>query len=63
MRRALTLKSEHLTDLTTGELTGLVGAAPAAPTTPAKECLQTTVNSNVLCSGGDCMTRGTSCAC
>lgn len=60
MKRTLSLKREQLAPLTANEMSGVVGAA--APTTPAKECLQTTVNSMVLCSG-DCMTRGTTCAC
>lgn len=37
MKRTLTLKSETLSELTTDQLTAVVGGAP--PTTPVKECL------------------------
>lgn len=71
MRRTLSLKRESLTALTTDELSMLVAAGEGdpqptppwyAPTSPVKDCLATTQNSMVVCSG-DCMTRGTSCAC
>jgi len=58
MTRTLSLKRESLVALTGDELAGLVGAAAAAPTTPPLQCLNDTVNSDLVC-----YTRGTTCAC
>ncbi len=61
MKRSLTLSRERLAPLTTDELAGVNGAA--LPTSPVKYCLlETTGDSNVICSQG-CMTRGSTCAC
>lgn len=55
MKRTLTLKSEALSDLTSAELTDVVGAAAAVlPTTPVDECTYTKVL---------CPTRRVSCTC
>ncbi len=39
MKRALTLKSDVLADLTADELAGVVGGYDVLPTTPPFECL------------------------
>ncbi len=41
MSRTLTVKKEHLTELTSDELHVVVGAAAAPPTLPLKDCLPT----------------------
>lgn len=72
MKRTLSLRREALTELTTDELASFRGAGPTDPqptppwyvthTLSPKDCLATTQDSAVVCSG-DCMTRGTTCAC
>lgn len=72
--KRLTLKREHLNALTTDEMARVAGGnsqgcgpQPTPPifapqTLPLKECLATSQDSMLVCSG-DCMTYGASCAC
>lgn len=73
MKRTLALKRESLTELSTDELALLRaagGETDPQPTPPqglpvtlaVKECLATTQDSMVVCSG-DCITYRASCAC
>lgn len=56
MKRALTLRSETLADLTAAELGGVVGAA--LPTTPVKVCVDETFDSVLVCYSWACPTEG-----
>ena len=48
MKRTLTLKSETLTDLSTDQLTAVVGGY-ALPTTPLRDCLDTWQPTRCMC--------------
>jgi hypothetical protein len=71
--RSLRLRRETLTALTTEEMALLAAAGNgdpeptppvyAPPTLQVKYCVTTATNSAVVCSGLDCYSRGTTCAC
>lgn len=73
LTRRLVLRREALAPLSTDEMAALAGAGGgggpqptppiyAPPTLDVKECVRTSFDSAVVCSGG-CMTYGTTCAC
>lgn len=57
MKRTLSLKSERLVELSTDELTNVVGAQQKLPTTPVPDCVGITYTPNTC----NCCTASASC--
>ncbi len=55
MKRTLSLKREHLTELTAGELRSVAGGAP--PTVPVRDCLLDSFSCFYSC-GNTCWCAG-----
>lgn len=49
MKRSLTLKAEHLSDLTPEQLAGVAGAQQALPTIPLDVCTNTMQATRCFC--------------